>query len=406
MSATPSRPPKLRPIDAQPVVRDGHRSVLLRDPLQLSEKNLFIPPQLSPALAMLDGSRELSAIRAALAVRFGLRVAMASLEQLVSALDDAFLLENSRFLGAQRRALAEYREAPHRPLASAGSSYPREPDHLRRMLRNYWEAAGDVDPAAEARGMICPHIDYARGGRVYAQVWKPMEEMARAAEIVVLLGTDHYCEGHLLTLTKQSYATPLGVLPTAGQAVEAIAQAMGPERSFAGELHHRAEHSIELAAVWLQYARHEQPCDIIPVLCGSFEPFVRGEAEPEQDPMVEAFLSACRQSIAGRRALVVAAADLAHVGPAFGGPPLGLVERARLQSADDALIERIRAGDASGFLAEIRSVEDRNNVCGVPPIYLALRLLDPVRGAPVAHLRCPADAAETSWVTICGVVLQ
>jgi len=406
MSATQARLPKLRPIDAQPVVRNGHRSVLLRDPLQLSEKALFIPPQLGPALAMLDGTRELGAIRAALAVRFGLPVALSSLEQLVSALDDAFLLENSRFLGAQRRALAEYREAPHRPPASAGASYPKDPDHLRRMLRDYWEAAGDVDPAGAARGLICPHIDYARGGPVYAQVWKPLEEMAQAAEVIVLLGTDHYSEGHLLTLTTQSYATPLGVLPTAVQAVESISESMGPERSFAGELHHRAEHSIELAAVWLQFALHEQPCDIIPVLCGSFEPFVQGEAEPEQEPMIETFLRACRRSIAGRRALVVAAADLAHVGPAFGGQPLGLVERARLQSADEALIERIRAGDAGGFLAEIRSVKDRNNVCGVPPIYLALRLLEPVRGAPVAHLRCPADEAEASWVTICGVVLQ
>ena len=103
---------------------------------------------------------------------------------------------------------------------------------------------------------------------------------------------------------------------------------------------------------------------------------------------------------------LVAAADLAHVGPAFGGHPLGLVERALLQSADDALLERIQAGDADGFLAEVRSVGDRNNVCGVPPIYLALRLLDPVRGTPVAHLRCPADESEASWVTICGVVLH
>jgi len=69
--------------------------------------------------------------------------------------------------------------------------------------------------------LVSPHIDYARGGPVYAHVWK-------------------------LTLTRQHYATPFGVLPTAREVVETLAGAMGAETAFAGELYHsRAFWSVQ-----------------------------------------------------------------------------------------------------------------------------------------------------------------
>ena len=84
-----------------------------------------------------------------------------------------------------------------------------------------------------------------------------------------------------------------------------------------------------------------------------------------------------------------------------------MMGRARLQAADEALIGRINAGDAEGFLTEIQSVQDRNNVCGVPPIYLALRLLHPaVQGELAAYDRCPADGQGASAVSICGIVFR
>jgi hypothetical protein len=195
------------------------------------------------------------------------------------------------------------------------------------------------------------------------------------------------------------------VLPTARDVVGVLAEALGKEAAFADELHHRSEHSIELAAVWLHYVRGERPCELVPILCGSFGSFVRGEAQPERDPAVTALLDALGQVMDGRRTLVVAAADLSHVGPAFGGRPLDLVGRATVQAADEELIERVCAGDALGFFAAVRREGDRYNVCGLPPVYLVLRALGPVRGERVAYDRCPADQDGTSLVSICGVLL-
>jgi AmmeMemoRadiSam system protein B len=332
----------------------------------------------------------------------------------VAALDEALLLDNDRFAQALERALTAYRQAPFRPPALAGRSYPADPDALRQLLDGYLEAAdGEGEDKGEAksqfadgRGLVCPHIDYARGGPVYARVWKRATEIVEAADLVVLLGTDHYGTDGRLTLTRQHYSTPFGVLPTAREVVDGLAEAMGQDEAFGEELHHRSEHSIELAAVWLHHVRGDQPCELVPVLCGAFGHFVRGEAALDRDPTMTALIDALRETTARRRVLIVASADLSHVGPAFGGQPLDLVGRARLQAADEALIERICAGDAEGFFAAIKRDGDRRNVCGLPPIYLALRMLSPVQGEQVAYDRCAADGNGTSLVSICGILFQ
>ncbi len=398
--------PKLRPLDPRPLLHSGRPSILLRDPLQLSDSAIVIPQQLGPALALCDGTRDAGGLSAALAVRYGLRAEPAMLEQLVAALDGALLLENERSAQARARALAEYSQAPFRPPAGAGRSYPAEPDELRRLLDGYLSDAEEASArSTDCRGLICPHIDYARGGPVYAQTWKPVTDVVREADLVVLLGTDHFGDGGLVTLTRQHYATPWGVLPTAVESVDALAATIGPEKAFAGELAHCSEHSIELAAVWLHHVRAGRPCELLPILCGSFAPFMGDGAEPESDPTLAALVDGLGQAMAGRRVLVVAAADLAHVGPAFGGQPVDLMGRARLKAADDELIERTCAGDAAGFFAAIERVDDRYNVCGTPPIYLALRTLSPVAGERVAYDLCPADQNDASWVSVCGIIL-
>jgi AmmeMemoRadiSam system protein B len=339
-------------------------------------------------------------------VRFGLSIPEPEIDRLLHTLDQAFLLENDRFAEARESALAAYRNAPFRPAMDSGVSYPAAPEDLARLLHAFLDE--DAEPASDGacRGLICPHIDYARGGHVYARIWGRAADAVRQAETVILLGTDHYGEDGTWTLTRQNYSTPFGVLPTDQDAVSQLAQAIGERKAFEGELRHRGEHSIELAAVWLHFMLERRPCKLVPVLCGSFGRFFRGEGDPDSDEPIRRICEVLRPLAASGEALVVAAADLSHVGPAFGGSPLDLVSKGRLQASDDGLVRCICAGDARGFFEAIRGVEDRNNVCGASPIYLALKLLGPIRGESVAYDRCPADPSSTSTVSICGVLLR
>jgi hypothetical protein len=197
------------------------------------------------------------------------------------------------------------------------------------------------------------------------------------------------------------------VLPTDAPLVEALAKALGEEAAFSEELHHRGEHSIELAAVWVHFVRDGQPVPLVPVLLGSFAAFVAGQGEPGEHKPFAAVLEVLRKAMAARRTLVVAAADLAHMGPAFGDPHgLDFIGQAQLRNADQRLLQAVYAGDEAGFFQQLKAEDDRRHVCGLPPIYLTLRLLGETRGEPAGYALCPADPQGLSFVSIAGVTLS
>lgn len=399
---------KLRPLDIRPYQQDGQHFLILRDPLQISDTLLLVPQPLAPVLLLCDGNWDARAIHGILRLRYGIEFEDGLLEGMLNTLDEAFFFENERFYAEQARLLAEYRNAPHRPPLLAGASYPADPADLRQFLDAYLAEAGDIPPAsAEARGLLSPHIDYQRGGGVYARVWKRAAEIARAAELVVLLGTDHYSDTPgSLTLTRQNYATPYGVLPTAREVVDALAGVIGEEAAFAGELRHRGEHSLELVAVWLHHLRGGQPVPLVPILTGSFSQYIEGGVSPYADERVKAVVNTLRLTTAGRRVLYVASGDLSHVGPAFSGEPLNAAGKAQLKRADDEVMARMCAGDAEGFYASIQRTGDANNVCGLSPVYLLLKALGATEGECVAYQACPADERNTSVVTVAGLVFE
>ncbi|MGQ9548511.1 MAG: AmmeMemoRadiSam system protein B [Roseiflexus sp.] len=395
--------PKLRAIDIRQVVHDGQPSLLLRDPLQISDRILVISQSLGPALLFCDGKHNRATIAGKLRSIFGMPVDISLVNHLVDALDEALLLDNLRFRSQHEQALVRYRAAPFRQPALAGQSYPADPIELRRLLDGYVAAAGRVAPAPPTgRGVLSPHIDYERGGRVYAQVWQRAADMVRMAEVVILIGTDHYSP-EPITLTRQRYATPFGVLPTDAAIIDALAEAIGEEEAFAGELYHRVEHSLELAAVWLQYVRGHSPCPVIPILVGSFARYING-TDPATDRHLDALVAALHRVLDSRRALVVISGDMSHVGPAFGGSPLSESDKATLRRFDEQVIDRMRAGDADGFFRIIADTGDHQNICGLPPTYVALRLMGAVEGELTGYAQCPADDEGTSVVSICGMV--
>lgn len=400
--------------------------LLLRDPLSLSGQIAVLPRALGPALALCDGVHTPRGIQTALVLQHRLQVSLGVVEQIIAELDELCLLDNERAAAARAQALAAYRDAPYRPPALAGGSYPADPVALAALLDGYLadvRSRHDETVRPQMRqgpglaGLVSPHIDFPRGGPVYAAVWERAAAAVRAADLAIIFGTDHYGGHGRLTLTRQHYATPYGVLPTAVDVVDAVAEAIGAagsggatgaETAFEEELHHRSEHAIEFAAVWLHHMRGgaagAAACEIVPVLCGSFGHYVAGAADPGGDARIAALVATLKKATAGRRVVVVAAADLAHIGPAFGGAEVDAAGQEALRAVDAEVLAQINQGDADGFFHALQRVEDRNNVCGLPPIYLALRLLGPVAGETVAYDQCPADEHGTSWVSVAGVV--
>jgi AmmeMemoRadiSam system protein B len=144
----------------------------------------------------------------------------------------------------------------------------------------------------------------------------------------------------------------------------------------------------------------------VPILCGGFHRFFGNGDHPDQDTQIEEMLATLRKATAGRKVVVVASGDLAHVGVAFGQEPLDDGTLALVHAADQQLLQHMAAGDATSFYRAIHAVNDQHNVCGVAPIYLTLRLLGAVEGIPTGYATCPADNDNTSVVTVGGVIWQ
>ena len=358
-SDLPDRP-KLRPAISENVEHQGQRYLSLRDPTGLVEEAVLVPQALVTLLTLCDGSRDVSALQ--IGMRTGVQLTPSIIRGVLSRLDEAMLLENGAFAGAHEKALRVYRGSPHRPPSHAGLVYPADPESLSRAIRSYCddieEELAPERPEGNLVGMLCPHIDYERGHETYARLWRRAAPLLDEIELVIIFGTDHSGGPGRITPTRQSYKTPLGVLPTDVGIVDRLAEALGTDEAFGEELHHAKEHSIELAAVWLHYFVGGRHCPVVPILCGSFAEFVTESSRPEDAEPIRRTLEVLADATSGRKTLVIAAGDLAHVGPAFGDPrPADAAERARVEAGDRQSLEAIcavhpvTASDSSRFLA-------------------------------------------------------
>ena len=402
--------PKLRQVQVSHGQQYGQPVVVLNDPLGLSEHAVALPMSIAPLLELCDGTRDIATLSVAFELRTGVRVGPEYLRKLISTLDEALLLDSEHFVSKHTEAVNEFRCAPSRSPVMMGTVYQENPKWMEHTLKEYFDALPPEEEKTseigQIRGIVSPHIDYQRGGAIYAGVWRRAVEAVRAAEVVIILGTNHLGGKNLITMTRQSYSTPWGILTTAGDVVDAIVAVLGEDEVFAEEINHRNEHSVEAAAVWLHYLVKDRGCALVPILCGSFHGFIEGEENPCEDAGISRFVEAVNKATADRHSLIVAAGDLAHVGPAFGDRTLiHDSEKSELSTADSELMAAIAAGDAEGMFLQVKQAGDRRRICGLSPIYLALRLLGNSRGEVTGYAQCPADHQGTSLVSICGMVL-
>ena len=384
--------------------------VSLQDPLRLGGAGIMVPEIMAQLLGLSDGTRDLEELRREFVMRTGMNILPSQVESLVQALDDALLLDNSRFRRALAQAMDAYRGGPFRSPALAGGSYPADPRELLKVMDQYTRQAQpqdgsgrDISGNERLAGVISPHIDYPRGWRTYAETWNQAKAAVEAADRVIILGTDHAGSPGSLTLTRQSYATPWGALPTDTEVVTELASILGEDRGFAEEAHHIGEHSIELAAVWLHYVAGGKPKKLVPILCGGPEPFLEQEDSAAKSAWQAIDLLA--GVAAEDDTLVIAAADISHVGPAFSDKdPLDDAAKSNIKDSDERWLEAACAGDSGRLRDHLVRHGDPTRICGASPIFLMASMLGEARGHVVHYDQCPADEGFGSLVSIAGVL--
>lgn len=381
--------PKIRrDINAFPMTVKGNAMICFQDSHGLSE-GVLIPHELyARIVSLFDGKNSIRDIQYDVMRKYGDLIYTEQIEAVVQQMEEAFLLESSRFHEALERLKEDFTKASLRPAFFSGKSYASDSSQLKAQLESYFsDLKGPGMPDrnkgdAGLKGIIAPHIDFQRGGHCYAFAYKAVAE-AVEADLYVVFGVAHAAPDGRFSLTSKDFETPLGIARTDEEFVGVLSEQCR-QNLFQDEFLHRSEHSIEFQVVFLQSVLGpEMRARIIPILCGSFDPYFAEWRLPESDSSVSQFLDAMKAQIAEsqKRICLIAGVDLSHVGPQFGDS--GSVDafvRSEIQEEDLKALEKVANCDAEGFFDIVGRDQNRRRICGFPAIYALLRTIEACEG--------------------------
>ena len=397
--------PRLRPVESIVVPDPRHgKVVVLRDTQGIAKGQAVIPPPLVPIVARFNGRLTTAQIARDASRELGGDVPVDLVEKLAAQLDEGLFLEGETFERALDAARAEFVAAPARPASHAGGAYPDD----RRELAEYIDqkcidAAGPRKKnGGRIRALVAPHIDPWRGAVGYGHAYGALAaSLAKdgAADTFVLLGTSHAPMREPFALCRKAYDTPLGAMPVDEEFLRELAAAADFD-PFADELNHKREHSIEFQAVFLRHVLGDRPARVVPILAGLGDEQSSRKA-PRATAAVARFLDALREGVAKRngRVVVVAGADMAHVGPRFGDPaPHDAKKRGELETTDRASLDLAARADAPAFWEHVAADLDERRVCGLAPIFSLIDALPAARGE-LLHYEQNVDPDDGSIVS-------
>lgn len=407
--------PCLRPeIDAVPTEQEDELLFILHDRSGLSGAQLAVSPVVMFVASLFDGANSILDIQD----RFrretqGGSISVEQIEDVLKALDECLFLKGPRFDDHFEQSRREFMETPVREARSSGSAYSNSPEELHAELDEYISSAPTPEETVASgklthppRGVIAPHIDYARGGPAYGQVYRELAAR-EAPDTVVIIGTAHYPMRSRFSVLAKDFAVPGGRLRVNTDLAQQLSGSRDVSFADPADLFaHRGEHSIELQAVWLHHIWGEQ-VRIVPVLAGSMHEFFDGTAPIEDDSQFRLFAELIRQPLSGSNSIMIlASADLAHIGPRFGDErEISDEFLAEVEDADRTYLSAIASGDADAGYSAIRHHHDQYHVCGTGCIYALGLALPGIKGRLLGYHQAATPEMQQA-VTFAGMLFE
>lgn len=379
--------PKLNQIEAFPVEHEGQRLICLRDPNSVSDKVMLLSPETVFIISLFDGINSIEDIQNKCEEKFGERIPPEELDHLINQLDDALFLDSEKFKEHNIKIVEDFHSSNIRTSSHAGLSYPADLDELNEWFERFFKEAQENDPYEKSpkllRGLISPHIDFTRGGHLYAKAYRELDE-TNQADTYIIFGTSHYAQvDNPFILTRKSFETPLGIAETDNSFIDEIASNYNWDL-FEGELAHRTEHSIEFQVAFLQHVlRKKKEYNIVPILCNSFFSLVMEGKSPVEDPRISEFLKSFSKLVKdmGEKVFIIAGVDMAHVGPKFGDKDKVNDEiLSTIKEKDIKSLEYTEKLDAEGFYRSVEVEKDWRKICGLSSIYATLSTIQAEKG--------------------------
>ncbi|MGE0478882.1 MAG: AmmeMemoRadiSam system protein B [Phycisphaerae bacterium] len=412
MTTNDACPPALRPIDVSPhQAAPDEVYLILNDRLGISPGPLALSPAAYFLAAHCDGRRTIAEIEGAFEAQFGTAPPPGQTAALIAALDEQCFLLSKRFEHEYAVRRDQYLAAPRRDNRArwpAADTLRREIAELLRSADALSdEAPGDagLDATKRVRGIVAPHLDYARGAPCYAAAYAALAA-DRPAERYVILGTNHFGRSPTVVATRKAFETPLGVVAADVDFIAAVEQRLGAPLC-AHEFDHANEHSVELQVHMLQVLHDGSPFEIVPVLCP--DPTQSTGTQPADHPIaLDDFADVLAEIVRGsdRRTVLIAGADLSHVGQQFGDDQPTTPEfLGRVRRSDRALLDLLEIGAVEAFVDAVRQSSNATRICSVGCLSALRRALADARCRVVRYHQA-IDPPNETHVTCAAAILD
>jgi AmmeMemoRadiSam system protein B len=364
---------RVHPVPVQGEVADqqGNRQKAtflgLQDPCMLSPQMMVVPPQAFQVMQFFNGERTIEEIGAEIKIPD-----IAPLIELVKKLDEFGLLWGPTSEALEDKKKAALLEAGAFP-AGATRSLGEDPTAIRAQLEKWLDEAEDAGIEEKIAGIVTCHLDYQRGSPIYASSYRTIAKGPRP-DRVVILGNNHFGLGDGVTVSELGFESPLGRVRTDANIVARLRAASG-EALFKDMLDHLPEHSIQLQLPWIQHLFGDVPV-IAALIPDANAPLV---AEDGERLGIDAFVKVLRDALAaeGGQTLIVASADLAHAGRAFGDQvAIGDAQRREVEKYDRALMKAFIEGPTQ-FVTAMRESKNVTRWTSTGALVAASKLASP-----------------------------
>ncbi len=89
--------PKMRAVEAFPMTLEEKRVICLRDPMQLTDKTLYLPFPAFLLVSLFDGSRSLEQIQLAYKTQIQQEISIEEIREVVQTLDEHLFMQSETF---------------------------------------------------------------------------------------------------------------------------------------------------------------------------------------------------------------------------------------------------------------------------------------------------------------------
>lgn len=395
--------PKLRRLERLRMQRGDEQLLVLRDPLELCEP-FAIDALFEPVLDALDGQRTLAQVRHSLQFRGLVRVDLDDLEDFVAELGEAGLLDDDRFRELWASAHAEFVEQEIRAPRRAGLLYPEEPESLRAWLAPALppvRATPAPNSAAEQPSryppppiaIVTPHQpppNYAPALRRLLGTLPEPEHYER----VVILATDHSPGLLPYAACDKDMDTPLGLLP-ADLATLAVLDERLPWL-LREQVRLRTCDPLEWTVLLLRALWGDRCPPIVALACGQTR-LTSHDGLAHARELIAVLREQLLEPTRAGKVLWWAAAELSHVGPAYGHAELP--DPAQVEHDDRAMLDPLlRQQPRALAQALMERPTDQRPSGAAALVTLADVLPDNARAALLDYALLPAPGTTPGWI--------